>query len=38
MQINGTGPFDVIYVDPKDDPRKQIAIIAAAEGPVVLGA
>jgi quercetin dioxygenase-like cupin family protein len=21
VQINGTGPFDVIYVDPKDDPR-----------------
>ena len=23
VQINGTGPFDVIYLDPKDDPRKQ---------------
>ena len=23
VQINGVGPFDVIYVDPKDDPRKQ---------------
>ncbi len=23
VQINGSGPFDVIYVDPKDDPRKQ---------------
>ena len=23
VQINGTGPFDVIYVDPKDDPRKK---------------
>ena len=23
VQINGTGPFDVMYVDPKDDPRKQ---------------
>lgn len=22
VQINGTGPFDVKYVDPKDDPRK----------------
>ena len=22
VQINGVGPFDVIYVDPKDDPRK----------------
>ena len=22
VQINGTGPFDVVYVDPKDDPRK----------------
>ena len=21
VQINGVGPFDVIYVDPKDDPR-----------------
>jgi quercetin dioxygenase-like cupin family protein len=21
VQINGTGPFDVIYVNPKDDPR-----------------
>lgn len=23
VQINGTGPFDVQYVDPKDDPRKK---------------
>jgi quercetin dioxygenase-like cupin family protein len=23
VQINGTGPFDVRYVDPKDDPRKK---------------
>lgn len=23
VQINGTGPFDVTYVDPKDDPRAQ---------------
>jgi quercetin dioxygenase-like cupin family protein len=23
VQINGTGPFDVNYIDPKDDPRKQ---------------
>lgn len=23
VQINGTGPFDIIYVDPKDDPRKK---------------
>jgi quercetin dioxygenase-like cupin family protein len=22
VQINGLGPFDVVYVDPKDDPRK----------------
>ena len=22
VQINGMGPFDVRYVDPKDDPRK----------------
>lgn len=22
VQINGAGPFDVIYGDPKDDPRK----------------
>jgi quercetin dioxygenase-like cupin family protein len=22
VQINGTGPFDVTYVDPRDDPRK----------------
>ena len=22
VQINGVGPFDVTYVDPKDDPRK----------------
>ena len=21
VQINGNGPFDVTYVDPKDDPR-----------------
>ena len=23
VQINGTGPFDVVYVNPKDDPRAQ---------------
>jgi quercetin dioxygenase-like cupin family protein len=23
VQINGTGPFDVKYVEPKDDPRNQ---------------
>jgi len=23
VQINGVGPFDVTYVDPKDDPRKR---------------
>jgi quercetin dioxygenase-like cupin family protein len=23
VQINGVGPFDVNYVDPKDDPRKR---------------
>lgn len=23
VQINGVGPFDVVYIDPKDDPRKQ---------------
>jgi quercetin dioxygenase-like cupin family protein len=23
VQINGFGPFDVTYVDPKDDPRRQ---------------
>jgi quercetin dioxygenase-like cupin family protein len=23
VQINGIGPFDVIYVDPRDDPRKK---------------
>jgi quercetin dioxygenase-like cupin family protein len=23
VQINGVGPFDVTYVDPKDDPRQQ---------------
>ena len=23
VQINGNGPFDVTYVDPKDDPRKK---------------
>ena len=23
VQINGVGPFDIIYVDPADDPRKQ---------------
>jgi quercetin dioxygenase-like cupin family protein len=23
VQINGTGPFDVVYVNPMDDPRKQ---------------
>jgi quercetin dioxygenase-like cupin family protein len=23
VQINGTGPFDVVYINPKDDPRKK---------------
>lgn len=23
LQISSTGPFDVIYVNPNDDPRKQ---------------
>lgn len=23
VQINGVGPFDVTYVDPKDDPRNK---------------
>ncbi len=23
VQINGIGPFDVTYIDPKDDPRKK---------------
>jgi quercetin dioxygenase-like cupin family protein len=23
VQINGTGPFDITYIDPKDDPRTQ---------------
>jgi quercetin dioxygenase-like cupin family protein len=23
VQINGMGPFDVVYIDPRDDPRKQ---------------
>jgi quercetin dioxygenase-like cupin family protein len=23
VQINGSGPFDVIYIDPRDDPRKK---------------
>jgi hypothetical protein len=23
VQINGVGPFDVVYVDPRDDPRRQ---------------
>ena len=23
VQINGVGPFDVVYLDPKDDPRKK---------------
>jgi hypothetical protein len=23
VQINGVGPFDVIYIDPKDDPRQK---------------
>jgi hypothetical protein len=22
VQINGVGPFDIVYLDPKDDPRK----------------
>src|SRR5262245_52732818 len=23
VQINGTGPFDITYIDPKDDPRQK---------------
>ena len=23
VQINGVGPFDVTYIDPKDDPRNR---------------
>lgn len=23
VQINGVGPFDVVYVNPGDDPRKK---------------
>jgi hypothetical protein len=23
VQINGVGPFDIVYLDPKDDPRKK---------------
>jgi hypothetical protein len=23
VQINGVGPFDVIYIEPKDDPRRK---------------
>jgi hypothetical protein len=23
VQINGVGPFDVVYLDPADDPRKK---------------
>ena len=23
VQVNGMGPFDVVYIDPKDDPRKK---------------
>ena len=23
VQVNGMGPFDVIYIDPKDDPRRK---------------
>jgi quercetin dioxygenase-like cupin family protein len=23
LQINGMGPFDVVYIDPNDDPRKK---------------
>jgi hypothetical protein len=23
LQINGMGPFDVVYIDPKDDPRRK---------------
>ena len=30
VQINGMGPFDITYVDPKDDPSKAAAAPAAA--------
>ena len=23
LQVNGMGPFDVVYIDPKDDPLKK---------------
>ncbi len=23
LQVNGMGPFDVVYIDPKDDPRRK---------------
>jgi hypothetical protein len=23
VQVSGTGPFEIVYVDPKDDPRKK---------------
>ena len=29
VQINGMGPFDITYVDPKDDPSKAAAPAAA---------
>jgi quercetin dioxygenase-like cupin family protein len=25
VQVNGMGPFDVIYIDPNDDPRREVA-------------
>lgn len=23
VQVNGVGPFDIVYIDPRDDPRRQ---------------
>ncbi len=23
LQVNGMGPFGVVYIDPRDDPRKK---------------
>jgi hypothetical protein len=33
VQINAMGPFDIVYIDPKDDPSKAADMKAPAAAP-----
>ena len=33
VQLHGTGPFELVYVDDKDDPRKRAATTATKDAP-----